>query len=277
MFNTISLINIAFWLYLISTIFYILYLVIKKKILGNLATLLAGTGLIFNSLSLIARTIEAKHAPFSNLFESMILFTWALILIYLFFEHRYKSKSMGAFVVSLGFLAIGAASMLPTSYKGIEPLNPALQSRWLEIHVVTTFIGYAGFALAFGLSIMYLIRYRNDMRKNENSFWAKSLPSLELLDDLGYKSIGLGFPFLTIGIITGAIWANYAWGTYWSWDPKETWSLITWFIYGAYLHARNTAGWRGKRAAYLALIGFMSVLFTYWGVSFLLSGLHAYA
>lgn len=277
MFNTISLINIAFWLYLTSTIFYILYLVIRKEVFGKLATPLVGVGLLFNTLSLMARAIEARHAPFSNLFESMMLFTWALILLYLFFEYRYGSKSMGAFVVSLGFLSIGAASMLPVSYKGIEPLNPALQSLWLEIHVITTFIGYAGFALAFGLSIMYLIRHRNDKKKKENSLWAKTLPSLELLDHLGYKSIGLGFPFLTIGIITGAIWANYAWGTYWSWDPKETWSLITWFIYGAYLHARNTAGWRGKRAAYLALIGFMSVLFTYWGVSFLLSGLHAYA
>jgi len=146
----------------------------------------------------------------------------------------------------------------------------------LEIHVFVIFIGYAAFALSFGVSIMYLIKTRHKEKGKDNAI-LNVLPPESVLDELSYKSIAWGFPFLTLGIITGAVWANYAWGSYWTWDPKETWSLITWFIYAAYLHARITKDWRGKRAAWISILGFISLLFLYWGVSFILPSLHTYA
>ncbi len=179
-------------------------------------------------------------------------------------------------------------------FKSVEPLNPALQSKWhwmmdllspfglekyaigwLDFHVFSTFVGYAGFAISFGLSIIFLVKFWTES-KGGRSFM-DVFPDSNMIDELSYRAIAWGFPFLGVGIVSGAVWANYAWGTYWSWDPKETWSLITWFIYAAYLHARVTRGWRGKRAAYLSIAGFLAVLFLYWGVSFILPGLHAYA
>jgi cytochrome c-type biogenesis protein CcsB len=154
---------------------------------------------------------------------------------------------------------------------------PALQSNWLLYHVVTCFLGYAAFAVACGVSIMYLIATRagHDTKTNKGGMLAM-FPPTRLLDDINYKAIMIGFPLLTLGIITGAAWANYAWGTYWSWDPKETWSLIVWFVYAAFLHARMTRGWVGRRAAWLSITGFASTIFCYLGVNLLLSGLHSY-
>jgi cytochrome c-type biogenesis protein CcsB len=156
----------------------------------------------------------------------------------------------------------------------INPLIPALQSNWLIAHVITCFIGYAAFAVACGLGIMYLIKAASNKESSDGLI--ATLPDLKVIDDITHKTIIFGFLWLSAGIITGAIWANSAWGTYWSWDPKETWSLITWFIYAATLHARFTRGWQGKRIAWLAIIGFFAVMFTYFGVNFLLSGLHSY-
>ena len=149
---------------------------------------------------------------------------------------------------------------------------PALKSNWLIAHVITCFLGYAGFALAFGFSFMYFIKPKDP---GASSFFAK-LPDWDTIDELTYQMIVFGFLFLTIGIITGSVWANSAWGKYWSWDPKETWSLITWFIYAIFLHLRLMRGWYGKNLAIVSIIGFLGVLFTYFGVNFLLSGLHSY-
>jgi len=176
-------------------------------------------------------------------------------------------------VTPFAFLAIALTSIIPGVESKITPLVPALQSNWLTIHVTTCFFGYASFAVSFGISILYLIREKKDVQKSVQATW---LPSASTLDEINYKSIVIGFPMLTLGIITGAAWANYAWGSYWSWDPKETWSLITWFIYAASLHARFTRGWRGKKAAVLSIGGFAAVLFTYFGVNYLISGLHSY-
>jgi cytochrome c-type biogenesis protein CcsB len=170
-------------------------------------------------------------------------------------------------------LAIALTSIIPGIDSKITPLVPALQSNWLTIHVTTCFFGYASFAVSFGISILYLIRDKKRVQKEKVSKW---LPSTPILDEINYKSIVIGFPMLTLGIVTGAAWANYAWGSYWSWDPKETWSLITWFIYAAFLHARLTRDWRGRRAAILSIVGFTAVLFTYFGVNYLISGLHSY-
>jgi cytochrome c-type biogenesis protein CcsB len=159
----------------------------------------------------------------------------------------------------------------------IQPLVPALQSNWLISHVVTCFVGYAAFAVSFAVSILYLFKAKAERISSGLPVGSRSvLPDSSALDEIGYKTIAIGFPLLTIGIVTGAFWANVAWGTYWSWDPKETWSLIVWLIYAAYLHARITRGWQGKKAAVLSIVGFAATLFCYLGVNLVLSGLHSY-
>ena len=205
------------------------------------------------------------HAPLSNFYESLIFFAWCLPALGLLAFRRYLKGYLGALIAVLSTLLLAYASFGVDSR--IKPLMPALKSNWLLVHVVTAFLGYAAFALAFGSAILYLIQERRPR---------PSLPPLPLLDSLIYRTTVLGFLLLTLGIFTGAVWAETAWGRYWSWDPKETWSLITWFIYAALLHARLLKGWHGRRIAWLALVGFMAVLFTYFGVSFLLSGLHSY-
>ncbi len=285
----------SFVFYGITAILYIGSWVFRKKWLGQTATAMALVAAFSTSMILIVRAMEAGHAPFSNLYESMILFVWAVNVGYLVMEHRHRFRVMGAFVMTFEVIAMLSASLLPYRFKSAEPLNPALQNKWhwmvdllsrwgvekyaigwLDFHVFTTFIGYAGFAISFGISIMFLLKNRVEESGRKTALM-DAFPEARVLDELGYRAIAWGFPFLTTGIISGAVWANYAWGTYWSWDPKETWSLITWFIYAAYLHARVTRGWRGRKAAYLSIAGFLAVIFLYWGVSFILPGLHAYA
>ncbi|MCK4846622.1 MAG: c-type cytochrome biogenesis protein CcsB [Deltaproteobacteria bacterium] len=290
MFFTMSL---AF--YFLATAFYIGYWLTRKDWMGQAGTSLTYVAGFSMTMILIFRAVESGHAPFSNLYESMVLFIWAVTIGYLWMERKYKFKVLGAFVMTVASLAMVSAWLLPFRFKNIEPLNPALQSKWnflvkileplglekyaigwLDFHVFATFIGYAAFAISFAVAIMYIIKIRYEAR-SKKSFLFDSFPPSKVLDELSYITIAWGFPFLTVGIVTGAIWANYAWGTYWSWDPKETWSLITWLVYAAYLHARVTRGWRGKKAAYISIAGFLAVIFLYWGVSFILPGLHAYA
>ncbi len=284
----------SFVFYFISALLYIGHWVFKRKWIGQTATAMSFVALMSTSMVLVTRAGESGHAPFSNLYESMVLFIWATNAGYLLMEYKHRVKAIGAVVMTIETLAMFAASMLPYRFKSVEPLNPALQSKWhwmmdllspfglekyaigwLDFHVFSTFVGYAGFAISFGLSIIFLVKFWTES-KGGRSFM-DVFPDSNMIDELSYRAIAWGFPFLGVGIVSGAVWANYAWGTYWSWDPKETWSLITWFIYAAYLHARVTRGWRGKRAAYLSIAGFLAVLFLYWGVSFILPGLHAYA
>lgn len=287
--------SFSFAFYLLAALFYLGFWVFRKKWMGQTATALAVVTLLSTTMILVTRASEAGHAPFSNLYESMVLFVWAMNVGYLALEYRHRFKVIGAVVMTIEFLSMLAASLLPYRFKSVEPLNPALQNKWhwmtdllrpigmdkyaigwLDFHVFTTFVGYAAFAISFGLSLMYLLKYMSESKGAGGSILA-AFPDADTLDELSYRAIAWGFPFLATGIVSGAVWANYAWGTYWSWDPKETWSLITWFIYAAYLHARVTRGWRGKRAAYLSVAGFLAVIFLYWGVSFILPGLHAYA
>jgi cytochrome c-type biogenesis protein CcsB len=214
------------------------------------------------------------HAPLSNLYESLVFAAWAIMLIYLVMEYRTKQRALGVFPAVFAFLAMAYASFSTGVNSKIQPLLPALKSNWLIAHVVTCFIGYAAFAVSFGISILYIARES----KKETGGTARSLlPDLRQLDELNYQMVLFGFLWLSLGIITGSVWADLAWGAYWSWDPKETWSLITWLIYAALLHARTMKGWRGSRVAWLSIIGFGCVLFTYFGVNFLLGGLHSYA
>ncbi len=278
MVNTVILSYITF-VYFVSFFFYLLMMLMGKSSLGRIATYVTLGGFVVQTFAIILRWIESYdlgigHAPLSNLYESLIFFAWTIILLYLLIEWRTKNKSIGAIATLLAFGAMAYGSYSPIISNRIQPLVPALQSNWLLAHVITSFFGYAAFALAFGLSLMYLIK-RLDNPEKQNMFLNLILRS-SILDDLTHQMVVIGFLLLALGIITGAVWAHSAWGSYWTWDPKETWSLITWFIYATLLHARMMRGWQGKRIAYLSIIGFAAVIFTYFGVNYL-PGLHSYA
>jgi len=271
--------NVCMAIYLICFLGYLIFSASRNKMFGTLTTSLLIIGLILHSAGLVLRWLETHqtgygYVPLSNMYESLIFFSWTIVLIYLILEFKYQQKIIGVFVTPFAFLAIALTSIVPGIDAKITPLMPALQSNWLTIHVTTCFFGYASFAVSFGVSILYLIQDKIGGRKEGESKW---LPSSSILDEINYKAIVIGFPMLSLGIITGAAWANYAWGSYWSWDPKETWSLITWFVYAAFLHARFTRDWRGRKAAILSVVGFAAVLFTYFGVNYIISGLHSYA
>jgi cytochrome c-type biogenesis protein CcsB len=257
------------------------FLASRAKMVGTSAMIVAYGGLLAQSIAIALRWKESYdmgvgHAPFSNLYESVVFFSWTIVLIYALLDIKYKYRVIGAFVMPFALLGMSWAQLGMNN--SIEPLVPALQSDWLLYHVVTCFLGYAAFAVACGISIMYLIKAGSEESADgkAGSGLFAMFPPTKVLDDLNYRSIMVGFPLLTLGIITGAAWANYAWGTYWSWDPKETWSLIVWFVYAAFLHARITKGWVGKRTAWLSIIGFAATIFCYLGVNLFLSGLHSY-
>ncbi len=256
--------------------------------------MLLSAGVLAQTVYLVLRWISAGRAPFSNMFESLVLFAWAVVVVYLALRMRREIPALGAATALLAVLTLAYASTYQDST--IKPLMPALRSNWLTVHVFTCFLGYGGFAVAFAASVSYLVAVRirggtgvpreRDVVPNGDSRPARGRTGTEACATIDYvdafdaataKTISFGFLFLTVGIISGAVWANSAWGTYWSWDPKETWSLITWFIYAVFLHCRFMRGWKGKRAAWISVIGFASVIFTYFGVNYLLSGLHSYA
>jgi cytochrome c-type biogenesis protein CcsB len=271
------LLSISTFVFALAAFFYMAALIFKKPRLTLPARWIVLAAVLVTTAGLLLRWVESYqmgigHAPLSNLYESLVFFAWTAGVIYLFVEFKYKNALIGAFVTPIAFLAMAYASMSPNISDRIQPLVPALKSNWLIAHVATCFFGYAAFAIAFGMSIMYLIKAR-DPEKHEGIIG--HIPKLDILDELTHQMVLFGFLFLTGGIITGAVWANSAWGSYWSWDPKETWSLITWFIYATLLHARLMRGWQGKQIAYLSLVGFAAVLFTYFGVN-LLPGLHSY-
>nr|YP_009511416.1 heme attachment to plastid cytochrome c [Gracilariopsis mclachlanii]AXI97293.1 heme attachment to plastid cytochrome c [Gracilariopsis mclachlanii] len=296
-------INISFALLLINLVIYWLNIAFKKiKTLSKLGTIL---NIILNlslSISLISRWIYNGYFPLSNLYESLIFLTWGLTFIQVILEQKNNSKLIGAISTPIGLFTVGFASLaLPLDMKEASPLVPALRSNWLMMHVSIMMISYSTLILGSLLSILFLILYKiryknlnnniyNNEIKNIQNLYSKrsTIPSnyiiqkftrislLESIDNLSYRIIGLGFPLLTIGIIAGAVWANEAWGSYWSWDPKETWALITWLVFAAYLHSRINQSWEGEKPAILASIGFIVVWICYLGVNFLGQGLHSY-
>ncbi|BDV43623.1 c-type cytochrome biogenesis protein CcsB [Geotalea uraniireducens] len=275
------LFNVTTFVYLLAMLCFFAYLASRNGRVGLAGSLTALAGLLIQSAAIVLRWKESYdlgrgHAPLSNLYESVVFFSWSIVLIFLLLDVRYRYRVIGAFVIPFALFGMAWAQLGLDS--GIEPLVPALQSNWLLYHVITCFIGYAAFAVACGISIMYLLQSGKEQadRPAQSGGIAALFPPARVLDDLNYRAIVIGFPLLTLGIITGAAWANYAWGTYWSWDPKETWSLIVWFIYAAFLHARFTRGWIGRRAAWLSIAGFAATIFCYLGVNLLLSGLHSY-
>ena len=405
------LFNIATLAYLAAMVLYISYLAFRKKAIGWTATAITLAGFVIQTLALLLRWRESYQmdigrVPLSNLYESLVFFTWSTVLIYLIVEFKYKTKAFGAFVMPVAFLALAFINVAGIS-SDITPLVPALKSNWLFYHVLISFLGYAAFGVAFAISMIYLLMNTDEKGPVANLFaglgtivvlaaigyfmasqgdrmktafwlglgvlvlawfiylivagarnksqvflfwsfcitlaivllvamgidfvylvsmknlaagesykkhmfestflnsstpvtivswaavlavfsfiWSKGMglkrllkpyiPAQDLLDDVTYRMIAIGWPLLTAGIITGAVWANSAWGTYWSWDPKETWSLITWFVYAIYLHARYVRGWKGAQMAVISAVGFLAVIFTYLGVNLVLSGLHSY-
>lgn len=272
-----SILSLVTFIYGLAAFLYTVAWIFRNQTSGKLATWTTVVGLAGNTAGIILRWVESYrlgigHAPLSNLYESLIFFAWTIVLLYLYIERKYKFRVIGAFATPLAFLALAYASLSPNISDRIQPLLPALKSNWLIAHVIACFIGYAAFAIAFGISIMYLFKIRD---AEGNSVLMERLPAPNVLEELNHQMVMLGFLFLSVGIITGAVWANSAWGRYWGWDPKETWSLITWFVYATLLHARMMRGWRGSKIAYFSIFGFGAVLFTYFGVNYL-PGLHSY-
>jgi cytochrome c-type biogenesis protein CcsB len=273
------LLAITTFAYLLCALLYLSGVIFRRRTIMLWGSVTGAAALAIQMAGIILRWWESYqigygHAPLSNLYESLVFAAWAIMLIYLIMEYRTKQRALGVFPALIAFLAMAYASFSTGVNSKIQPLLPALKSNWLIAHVVTCFIGYAAFAISFGISILYIVR----QSRQETSGGALSLlPDLRQLDEFNYQMVLFGFLWLSLGIITGSVWADLAWGAYWSWDPKETWSLITWLIYAALLHARTVKGWRGSRVAWLSIIGFGCVLFTYFGVNFLLGGLHSYA
>ena len=236
--------------------------------LGRLGSLATWAAAAFLAVSLFARWRAVGHAPWSNMWEFTIAFAGGVMLFYIVFERRYGQRSLGAFIqpVVLALLAVSAA-FFPSD---VEPLVPALQNQdLLAIHVATMVLAYSALSVSFGTGVMYLIQ------GEKNRF--SRLPKATLLDEIGYRSVMVGFPLLAVGIALGAYWGNSAWGRYWGWDPKETSALVTWLIYAGYLHTRGLRSWTGKRAAVILVLGFIAVIFTYFVVNLWVSGLHSYA
>lgn len=279
MINSIIFSYVTF-LYFGAFVLYLLMLLMGRRTPGRVAAFLTGFTLVVHSGGLIIRWVESYQmgigrAPLSNLYESLVFFAWTIVLLYMIFEWRTKNKSLGVFALLLAFLTMAYASFSPGISTQIQPLVPALKSNWLITHVVTCFLGYAAWALSFSLSIMYLLKTRTGAASGEGRV-VKYFPDPSVIDELNHQMVAFGFIMFTLGILTGSVWAHSAWGSYWSWDPKEVWSLITWLVFAAVLHARFTRGWRGKRIAVMCIIGFFCVLFTYFGVNYL-PGLHSYA
>ena len=261
---------IALFGYFISMGLFILLFVNKNDTWGVRGRNVLTAAFISHTLALIVRWINAGRIPLSNQYEFATAFAWGIALCYLIFERRYNLLAMGTFVTPILFLVIGYAAMRDRS---VRPLMPALDSKWLAIHVSLAILSYGAFAVVAGISAMYLMRDKF----SDDRFFLKNIPDREKLDLIAYRIVAFGFIFLSLVMITGAIWAESAWGRYWAWDPKETWSFITWIIYAIYLHLRRSRGWEGKRAAVFAIIGFIAVIFTYIGVNTLLPSLHSYA
>jgi cytochrome c-type biogenesis protein CcsB len=252
---------------------YVVFFITRKKEVRTIARWILIASGILQTAYLVSRYLLTGHTPVTSLHEAVAFFAWASTWAYLSFRWRYTVKNFGTFVSLLIFILLVISASV--SRKTV-PLVPALQSRWLPVHAGVSLIAYGFLSLAFCGGIMYLLQERELKTKRFGYFFSR-LPSLDALDQLNNHCLTAGFLFLTFGIVTGIMWAHQAWGTYWQWDPKETWSLITWFIYLIQVHQRITVGWRGKRAAVMAIIGFCAVLFTLWGVTFLLGGVHSYA
>jgi len=268
----VLLFELALTFYFAATIIGIIELFKGSKITSRIIVLLAAFGFALHTICIVYRYVEAGHIPITDAHEATSFFAWCIVLIFFVLQIRYRVVLLSSFIMPVVFILMLLSSMLP---REIKPLSPVLQSYWLGIHTVFAFLGNAAFALAFGIGVMYLVQEHYVKSKHLGGLFER-LPSLQILDEINYRLIKMGFPLLTLAIITGALWAESAWGNYWDWDAREVWSLITWFIYAIVIHARLVAGWRGRRAAVLSIIGFLTILIAFFGIKLFRKGLHVF-
>ena len=289
----VSLGILAFYLLLFSLPFSLIATFKNKS--SDFVKSLAIIANIFITLQLISRWIISSHFPISNLFESLCFLSWGLILVQLLLEREYKTPIISTLSIPIILLTLGfACFILPEDLRSSTNLVPALRSSWLVMHVSVVMLSYASLIIGSCLSASVLLIDNNqalqirsssvgiggykvtNIVSNEEVIKPYQFTHLEKLDTLSYRSILVGFVLLTLGLVSGAVWANEAWGTWWSWDPKETWAFISWLFYAAYLHMRISKGWQGRKPALLATSGFFIVLICYLGVNFWGVGLHSY-
>jgi ABC-type transport system involved in cytochrome c biogenesis permease subunit len=258
-----TLFSAAFALYVVALVIFFLSLFARKETWARGGLILAVIGFCFHTAALILRTASSGHAPFTNMYESLSFLSWAMVLALIIFGRKARVPHLAPYLmlIAVALVALASSPLMP---KDTTPLVPALQSYWLWLHVSVTLLGEAFFAVAFVSSLLYLGADTEEKR--------------DRLDALSYRAVAVGFPLFTLGgLIFGMVWAYRAWGRYWGWDPKEVWSLITWLVFALYLHTRIVMGWKGKRSAWIAIVGFLAALFTYFGVNYILAGLHSYA
>jgi cytochrome c-type biogenesis protein CcsB len=258
--------------YFVASALYLVGMVGKKPLAGRIGRWALLAGIITQASCFAVRHSSAGGTPVTSLHESLAFFAWCLVLLYLLLDLRFRLSVMGAFAAPVAFLLMVGSALSPDV---VVQLNPVLRSWLFPVHITFAFLGNAAFALSFGAGVMYLVQNRMLKSKRFTGLY-QLLPSLDVLDKVNYTCLSFGFPLMTLGIISGAFWANIAWGTYWSWDPKETWALITWFLYAALLHGRLSVGWQGRKAALLSVIAFLFLLFTFLGVNLLLDGYHSF-
>ncbi len=266
-------IGVLILLYLIFSLGSFIAVSSERRVLFYGAMITGLSALTIHGLFIFVRGISAHHFPLTNSYETLILLSFLIIAIYFFTFLRFRSVALGGFSGLIASILLAVTSLLSPD---IEPLLPSLKSNWLFFHVVTIFIGYACFAVAFGSAAFYLFLDLTRLKSKKRNVPNAVQERLEYLDWLTYRLIAAGFPFLTLGIITGAVWANICWGRYWSWDPKETWAFITWLIYGTCLHMKYMKEPSGRQTALLAFFGFLVMMFTYLGVNFWLASIHTY-
>jgi cytochrome c-type biogenesis protein CcsB len=253
---------LTFGLYVCATGAFFTCLFRTSAPLATWATRLLAAGCMTHLLSTIHLAVNVRHLPLTNMQESLSFFSLAIVAGFLFFNRRYKVTTLGSFVTPIALVMFGVSAAL---HGHVQPLPPILQSNWFWIHALLAFISYAAFTIAAGVAVMYLIQRYFLKTKHFGGLFQK-LPPLETMDEISYRCLAIGFPLLSIAIISGSIWSEKAMGSYWVWDPKQTWSLITWLIYAALLHGRLVIGWRGKRAAILSILGFVVLLVTFFGM-----------
>jgi cytochrome c-type biogenesis protein CcsB len=299
--------NVALWSYIAGMLAYFHYLAFRRRTVWMIGLSAASLGVVAHTVSIVARGVAAGRPPWGNMYEYSSLLALLVVAAYLVVvEGMYRIRTLGGF--ALAFSVFTMAIAVQFLYVGPQPLVPALNSYWRQIHVTSMIVSSSLLALGSVITIVYLVKDRfersatppaisggsTDLDRVEDApphFEAGAdeppaaarparrglLPSAAVLDRVAYRTLAFAFPLWTFGIITGAIWAEEAWGRYWGWDPKETWSFITWVVFAGYLHARATSGWKGRRAAVIAMVGFVSLLITYYAVNLWIVGLHSYA
>ncbi len=269
--NEFSLLLLAFIAYLLAMLTGFISYFRAADRWRKISYYLGLVGFILHSLSLILRTIQGRQAPFTTMYESVSFLAWSCVLAVIIFDRKFRLEKIAPYLwlVVVALMALASSPALPKSF---HPLVPALQSYWLWLHVSVTLLGEAFLAVAFVASLLYLL---SPERKDGGPDYEARR---EKLDRVAYRAVAVGFPLFTLGaLVFGMIWASQAWGRYWGWDPKEVWSLITWLFYALYLHTRLVYGWKGRKSALIAVLGFLAALFTFFGVNYFLSGLHSYA